>query len=376
MEKIRILHLIHQLGSGGAENGIINLLNRINNNLFSSALCAFKGKGEQTCRLDRESINLFELDKRSGNDITIPVKLIKVFKKWKPHIVHTHAWGTLCEGIIATKLARVPIIVHGEHGTIQRKPANIVAQRIFWNLADKILSVSHEHSKRLSECIGFSLDKIKVIANGVDTNRFRPKNNGENLREALNLSRDDVVIGTVGRLVHVKNQALLTKAFSLLIQRYSNVKLILVGDGPLMNSLQSQANVLGCSTKIMFLGRRSDIPEIMASLDIFALTSHSEGMSNTILEAMSSGLPVVATEVGGNIELLDKDVTGVLVPPDDVEALVDALSYLVEHSDIRKKMGQSGRKRAQKSFSLQTMVHNYEKLYIKWYEKKVIRYSG
>lgn len=371
--KIKVLHLIHKLSSGGAENGVINLLNNINNEKFSPSVCTFVGKGDQTYRLDKKKTIIYELNKRHGNDITIPRKLIKIFKKDKPHIIHTHGWGTLCEGVLSGKYAKIPIIIHGEHGTIQDKKWNIFVQRIFWRLANQILTVSYEHSKELCQRIGFNIEKIKVIPNGVDTNRFYTNKTNVYLRERLNFQQNDIVIGSVGRLVAVKNQSLLIKAFSIIVQKHSNVKLILVGDGPLKNVLQKRAKEYGLSSNIQFLGKRYDIPEIMASMDIFSLTSDSEGMSNTILEAMSSGLPVIATNVGGNKELIYQNATGILVPPKDVYALANALSYVIINKDIRKKMGRSGRKRAVEKFSIEEMVHGYEKLYMEWCNKKSIQ---
>ncbi len=367
------MHLIHQLGTGGAENGIINLLNNINTKLFETSICAFVGNGAQTVRLDQGVTRLFELGKRVGNDLTIPIRLRRLFRKWRPHILHTHAWGTLCEGIIGAKLARVPVVIHGEHGTIQHDGRNIYIQRLFWGLTHQILSVSKAHKESLTKTIGYSPRKIKVILNGVDTERFSCKRRNEGLRNSLRIAEKDVVIGTVGRLVPVKNQKMLIKAFAPLARRYSNLKLILAGDGPLKNELSQLAVSLGVSSRVMLLGRRSDIPEILQSMDIFVLTSISEGMSNTILEAMSSWLPVVASNVGGNPELVANNLTGFLFPSNNINALADALKILIEDSVRRKEMGAAGRKIIETEFSLKTMVKNYEKMYINYFRKNCFR---
>ncbi|MHA2032160.1 MAG: glycosyltransferase [Candidatus Kariarchaeaceae archaeon] len=362
-KKIRVMHLIHQLGTGGAENGIINLLNHINKEFFETSICAFVGNGTQTARLDQRVIRLFELDKRAGNDFTLPIRLWRLCRKWRPHILHTHAWGTLCEGIIGARLARIPVVIHGEHGTIQQKAANICVQRMFWNFTNQILTVSKAHKENLTKTIGYPPSRIKVIINGVDTKRFSNVKKSESIRDFLGITEKDIVIGIVGRLVPVKNQKMLIKAFAILARRYLNVKLILVGDGPLKNELFQLAASLGVSSRVMFLGRRSDIPEILQSMDIFVLTSISEGMSNTILEAMSSRLPVVASDVGGNSEIVKKDVTGFLVPSNNKNALVDALKILIENPVKRNEMGVAGRKLIEMHFSLETMVENYENLY-------------
>ncbi|MCP4350577.1 MAG: glycosyltransferase [Desulfobacterales bacterium] len=370
MKKIRIMHLIHELGAGGAENGIINQVNHINPNLFETSVCTFIRGGSQTGRLNRSRTSLFELGKKDGNDITLPFRLGKLLMKWKPHILHTHAWGTLCEGLFGAKLSNIPVIVHGEHGTIQQKKTNIYVQRLVWGFTDQVLSVSHEHAKELAATIGYPRQKIRVVINGVDTERFSRKKENKIIRDSLGIKKDDVVIGTLGRLVPVKNQSLLIKAFAVLTERFPNIKLMLVGDGPLKDDLTELANSLGLSSQVIFPGRRSDTPEMLNCMDIFALTSLSEGMSNTILEAMSSGLPVVATNVGGNPELVDDDVTGILVQSDNGKALADAFTALTENPDTRKDMGRSGRKRVENLFSLEAMVRNYEKLYLELYEKR------
>ena len=126
------MHIVHQLGIGGAENGVINLVNHLNPEMFDVSICAFTGFSHQTdCRF-KSKIWLFRLGKKSGNDLSVPIRLWRVLKKWKPDIIHTHSWGTLCERIIGGKLARTPVVVHGEHGTIQQKPINVIIQRIFW----------------------------------------------------------------------------------------------------------------------------------------------------------------------------------------------------------------------------------------------------
>ena len=366
MHKIRIIHLIHQLGAGGAENGIINLANHIDRQRFEMAICAFVGKGSQTHRLGTDRIELFELNKRAGNDLKLPFLLFRLFRKWRPDIVHTHAWGTLCEGVLAAKVARIPIIIHGEHGTIQQTKRTRYIQKSVWRMTDRVLSVSKYHAQKLARTVGFPVQRITVLPNGVDSDRFQRGNRGRSfVRKA-----DDILIGTVGRLVPVKNQMVLIDAFSKLCNQDFNIKLIIVGDGPLRHQLQTVAKDTGCADRIEFLGRRSDVPEIMRAMDIFVLSSYSEGMSNTILEAMSSGLPVVATAVGGNPELVLNGKTGLLVPTNDPEKLERALCLLIRHEEMRKEMGMRGRERVKKYFSLRGMIDNYEKLYLQCYREK------
>ena len=375
MRKIRVMHLVHQLGSGGAENGIVNLANHMDTKRFEKSICAFVGNGVLTSRLDLNRVALFEMGKVAGNDFRLLAKLFPLFKRWGPDIVHTHAWGTLCEGFLAGKAARVPVLVHGEHGTIQEKKRNVLVQRIFWGFADKVLSVSRVHACKISKSMGFPLKKIEVIANGVDSDLFRLRDDRRAIRDELGLGADDIVLGTVGRLVPVKNQEFLIRSFARLVGDGSRAKLVVAGDGPLRGELESEAEKQGCLASVRFLGRRSDIPDVMAALDIFALTSVSEGMSNTILEAMGSGLPVVATDVGGNPELVVNNETGFLIPSNNVGALASALKNLVENPVLRLQMGQAGRARVERKFSLGAMVANYERLYLRLLTEKGCKFQ-
>ena len=369
--KIRVMHLIHQLGAGGAENGIINLVNNSSTDKFTVSICAFQGGGTQTKRLSTESVDLFEFNKCSGNNIVFPLKLCGLFKAWKPHIVHTHAWGTFIEGLVGAKLAGVPCVVHGEHGTIQQKRRHILAQRFAWNFSDQILSVSNSHRDQLHRTVGYPLEKIRVITNGVDSKKFCFAESGKRIRESLGISSDSFVVGTIGRLVPVKNQALLMNAFAAIAMNKNNLILLVVGDGPLRATLESMANNIGISERVIFTGIRSDIPELLRTMDVFVLSSLNEGMPNTILEAMSSSLPVIATDVGGNSEVVKHKITGLITPSGNVDALAGALVYLIENEDKVKAFGTNGRKVINEAYDLPVMVKNYEEMYERIYKKSL-----
>lgn len=362
---LRLIHLIHSLGSGGAENGIVNLVNHHDEHKFVTAICVFNGGGELTERVNRKKTEIFELDKKNGNDPSLIWKLIQLFSIWKPDIVHTHSWGTLCEGVIAAKISGIPVIVHGEHGTVQMKWHNRFIQKLFWNAVKKVLSVSDMHKRRLISDIGFPQGKIEVIYNGVDTNKFRKVKKPVNYEIIPGFIPKGIVISTIGRLMPVKNQAMLIDAFANVFAKYPDTVLLIAGDGPLKNDLQHQVHALKISEAVHFMGIRSDIDDVLRMSDIFVLPSKSEGMSNTILEAMSTSLPVVATRVGGNIELVIEGETGILIPSDNRLVLEQSLLYLIDHPLTRKKMGEAARKRISSNYSIHTMVKNYEKFYLK-----------
>jgi len=369
--KIKLVHIVYSLEIGGMENGVVNLLNHIDKKIFKPIIITLANKGSFALRINTDSIQLIELDKKEGNDLKLPFHLYRILKKFKPHIVHTHNWGSLCEGTIGAKLAKVPIIVHGEHGTIQKSRSNILIERFFLRIVDQVLSVSEMHRNKMNKIIGFPQKKIKVMLNGVDTERFSPIKKNLLIRAALGIRKDEIVIGTVGRLVKVKNQAMLILSFSRLSKNCSNIKLLLIGDGPLKENLLILAASLGIASNVLFLGKKENIPDILQAMDIFALPSISEGLSNTILEAMSCELPIVATDVGGNSEIVKNGITGYLVPSNDIEAMTKALSDLISKPDQRKQMGIASRKITMSCFSLKEMVENYEKLYLSLIAKKL-----
>lgn len=370
-KKIRIMHIIHQLGTGGAENGIVNLANGHNHNKFELSICTLVGGGSLTYRLDQSKTSLFELEKKEGNDISIILKLYSVFKKFKPDIVHTHAWGTLCESFLAAKLARIPIMIHGEHGTIQEKPINIFIQNIFWKMTSQVLSISSNHKKLLSETIKFPLAKITVIPNGVDIAKFSYMNNSSNRLIACNVKQKTITIGTIGRLVPVKNQQILIRVLAKLKKKFSDVELLIIGDGPLKSDLKKLSSRLSIADSVVMPGRKSDITKYFHKMDIFILPSFSEGMSNTILEAMSCGVPVIASDVGGNPELIDNGINGLLFPSQDQKKLEELIMQLIENPEIALKLSQNARQKIEHNFSIEKMVQNYEKMYFQLYYNTV-----
>ncbi|MDA3917551.1 MAG: glycosyltransferase [Deltaproteobacteria bacterium] len=365
MEQIRILHLINELGLGGAETVVINIINHFNSDKFKNKLCVFVPDGVLTHLIKNPNENLIELDKKPGNDIRLPFKLNNIFKEYKPHIIHTHCWGTLVEGYIAAKIAKIPALVHSEHGTIEDKNWNLYIQRYLWHLHNQIIAVSQEHKNRLTKTIGFPENKINVIYNGVDTEHFKQISNSRRIekRKSLGVCNKNFVIGTVGRLEPVKDQVTLLYAFKIILQQFPNSKLVITGDGSLASVLKNTAASLRISNSVLFLGLRDDILELLGTMDIFVLPSISEGTSCTLLEAMSCGLPVVATNVGGNPELVLDNETGVLVPKQDSKKLSHAIITLLTNSDLRTKMSLSGRERIVQGFSLYKMIDNLKNLY-------------
>jgi glycosyltransferase involved in cell wall biosynthesis len=216
---------------------------------------------------------------------------------------------------------------------------------------------------RMAASTGFDAARILTIQNGVDFSRFAPDLR-EPARGELGLTPEALAIGTAGRLVPVKDQANLVEALALLRDRGVGFTAFIAGDGPLRRELEAQIAARGLTASVQLLGQRKDIERIFAALDVFVLPSKSEGMSNTILEAMASGAPIVATNVGGAEELVEEGRTGVLVPKEDSEALSGALAAMAADPVRRREMGRAARAKAEREFSLERMLRDYDSLYV------------
>jgi sugar transferase (PEP-CTERM/EpsH1 system associated) len=371
VDKIKIAHVTGWLHFAGKENGIVNLVNGLDPEIFENYIFTFVKGGPLTQRICPERCRVVELGDKLGGDYRLYFKLAKAFRQHRIHIAHTHSWATLLEGVIGAKLARVPIIIHGEHGTIKAdSQLHVYLQHLIWRITDQVLSVSDELRQRLHTTFGFPESRVHVITNGVDLSRFDLSRNGVDYKARLDLPPSAVAFGTVGRLVPVKAYPILLKASKLVFKEFPHAYLLIVGEGPLYDDLTQMAREYNMVDRVRFLGWRQDVPEILRALDLYVLASESEGMSNTILEAMASGLPVVATAVGGNPELVADGETGLLVPPNHPRALAAAITKLLQDSPRRKNMGQLGRQCALEKFSLETMVRNYANLYLETFMRR------
>jgi sugar transferase (PEP-CTERM/EpsH1 system associated) len=361
MSQLRVMHVVQKLGFGGAEVGVMKVVNGLRARGLLTGICSLRPPSALDDQLPPD-VKLFSLGQQSGNNVRTVWRLYRVLAQEQPHIVHTHSWSTLCEGLVAVRLARVPILVHGEHGTLETRPRNLAVQRWVWRRADGVLSVSSRLAERMAAEVGFPIEQIRVIRNGVDLNRFRPRSK-PSARSLLDLPTDGLVVGTIGRLVPVKDQRSLIDATALLHGQATRCSTVIIGDGPLLGELQQYAVDRGVANWVHFLGERHDVPEILPALDLFALVSTSEGLSNTIIEAMASGVPVVATSVGGADELVVDGTTGFLVPPSSPLAIAAAIRRLLEDEQLRTAFGRAARERAEREFSLNRMVAEYEDYY-------------
>lgn len=372
-KKIKVIHLVNDLVPAGKEIGILKLVKHLDNGVFDSSLVVFRGIIALDVN-DLSEYNFVCFNKRQGNDIRLPFKLASFFRQHKPDIVHTHSWGTLVEGILGAKMGRVPVIIHGEHGTFPQTPLHLRIQRFFWNRADVVLSVSDKLKDILSNAVGFPSERIQVILNGVEAKKFF---HSDELRkqfyERFNFSEGDFIVGTVGRLNSVKNQQMIIRAVAELKNGGDPVHFVLIGIGEEKEALEEMARRLNVQENVHFLGYQKDVNLLLNGMDVFTLTSFSEGCSNVIQEALFVGKPVIATNVGGNPELVKDGFNGYLVDSNDHKTLAQKILMLKRQPELLRKLGENALSLSHNDFSLKKMVDQYSELYLKFYEEKVLK---
>lgn len=365
-----IAHVVFRFDYGGLENGLVNLVNRLPAEQFRHAVIALTQASDFARRIRREGATVHALHKRPGKDPQAYWRLFRLLRSLRPAIVHTRNFGTL-DCTLTAGLARVPCRIHGEHGWDVYDPDGErhkyrLARRGLSPLIDEFVAVSRDLEHWLVERVGISARKVIHICNGVDTNRFRPAARASRSRVPEDWRRPEiVVIGTVTRFAQIKDPLNLVRAFIELRREPIGrcARLLMVGDGELKGEAEALLKSAGAHDAAWLPGAREDIPELLREVDIFVLGSKREGISNTILEAMASGLPVVATATGGNRELVRDGVSGRLVPPGDLGALARTLCEYVGDAARREAHGRAARVLTEQEYSLDKMIGSYGVLY-------------
>jgi sugar transferase (PEP-CTERM/EpsH1 system associated) len=376
LERLRLLHFFSYLGLGGTELTALRMINNLDKDRFENRICGIRGFDPQVIALRYPQAEVLSLPSGQAASRTQILALRKLIKAFRPHIVHSRNWGTI-EAIPAARMAGVPIVIHSEHGYEMDSLVGLpVRRRLFrhavYGMANVVFAVTGELQQFHARQAWISPSRIRTVANGIDTQVFSPR---PELRDAI-LEKAGVpvgrfVVGTIGRLVPIKDHATLLKATEVLARRGVDIHVLLAGAGPeLARYQQFLTNSPALANRVTFLGARDDVSEILNAMDVFVLTSFSEGMSNTLIEAMACELPVLASRVGGNPEVLGDDRSGSLFAPGDVNGLAESLERLAQDVDLRRSLGKAARQRAVSMFSLERMVRNYERLYLDLAEQR------
>lgn len=366
---LKIMHVTNSMAMGGTEKVVLKLVTGLTEG-FDHHVCCVRSCDPNLVRmwLRPEQYTALELP-RSRFAVFVP-QLVRTIRSYRPDIVHSRNWGAI-EAVFAARVAGVPVVIHSEHGYdvdgLHQTPLRQRwVRRIVCSAADAVFTVSRELRDFHAKQAGVRAGRIRVLYNGVDTQRFAPRQDVRaRVRAENGIGPDELVVGAVGRMVAIKDYETLIRAAAVLAQTNLNFKLMLVGDGPELANLIALAESLpGVRARLLPLGAREDIPELLASMDVFVQTSLREGMSNTLLEAMSAGLPAAVTCVGGNPEIVEEGQNGWLFRPGDVEHLSQLLHGLAADRDLRNSAGQAARRHVQETFSHDRMLENYRALYV------------
>ncbi len=367
-----IIHVIFSLGVGGLENGVVNLINRIPENAYRHAIICIKNSTNFSQRITRKDVVIYELNKKEGHDWRSFVRMYRLLRHLKPDIVHTRNLATI-EYQIPALLAGVKYRIQGEHGWDVFDPEGNNKKyqwlrRFLGVIIWRFIPLSRHLQNYLENKVGIPQTKIRRICNGVDTKKFYPLTQKKYLPDCqLHFDNDLVYIGTVGRMHGVKDQMTLVKAFAQLLENQPDLlqtaRLMMIGDGPIREQAIKFLKFKKLDKLVWLPGARKDVAEVMRCFDIFVLPSKAEGISNTILEAMATGLPVVATKVGGNPELVEDGVTGSLVGKEDYQAMAESIRDYINNREKRRKHGGNAHQKVLKTFSIDVMVEKYMDVY-------------
>ena len=376
-----VLHVMHRFATGGLENGVVNLINHMPAEAYRHAILAMTDITDFRNRVQRSDVQFIALNKPPGHGVWQYRKLFKLFRQLRPAIVHSRNLSAL-EVQVPAWAAGVPVRVHGEHGRDvgDLDGSSVKYQRmrgLYRPFVHHYTALSRDLADYLQQKVHVPPAAITQAYNGVDTVRFSPAVDG--VQAVSGCPFDPArhwLVGTVGRMQTVKNQVMLANAFVLALRAAPELKdrmrLVMVGDGPLRSEALTILEAAGCANLAWLPGERTDIEAVMRGLHAFALPSLAEGISNTILEAMASGVPVVATNVGGNADLVQHDYSGYIVPVANPQAMADRLVALASDPSQARQMGESGCLRVKEHFSMQAMVATYQRVY----DNQLLRVRG
>ena len=348
----RVVHVVSQLSTGGMEKLLVEFARHGDRAAFAPHVVSLGGRGPVAEEVEAVGCPVTALGMPPGLRPALVVRLARLFRFLRADVVHAHNTRPLIYAAPAAKLAGARAVVHTRHG--QRygvRPRETALFRLAARLADRLVAVSHDGAA-LSREEGVPPRKVRTIWNGIDLDRFAyagPAAGGPAV--------------FVGRLSPEKDVATLLRAAALAAQARPDFRLEVAGDGPCLGELRQLAGVLDLGRNVRFLGEVRDVPALLSRASVFVLSSLTEGISLTILEAMARGLPVVTTWVGGNPEVVENNVTGLLVPARSPVHLADAMLHLTDHRDAALRMGRAGRRRVRESFEARRMVAEYEGLY-------------
>jgi len=372
MRKIIVLQLVEDLGTGGLEKVIVDIAENLNAEQYKVIVWCVARGGEIADELISKGIDVKILGIRSYYNPFNILRLVNLFKKVNPDILHTHTYFSNTIGRIAAKLTRIPIIItHVQNTYWNYTKRNLFIERLLSYFTDKIICCSDAVKDFVLGYEKISPQKVVTIYNGIALDKFNQSIDVASFRDSLGIRDNELLIATVASLTPKKGHKYFLDSVADIVKTYKNIKCLIVGDGPLRKELEEYVKTLSLDYYIIFTGIRNDIPNLLRAADIFVLPSLIEGLGIAAIEAMASGIPVVATNVGGLSEVVKDGISGILVPPKDSEALSGAIMSLLKDSQAAKQMGDEGHKISREKFSSKMMIRKIEGLYKEYVVKKI-----
>ncbi|MBT3879362.1 MAG: glycosyltransferase family 4 protein [Candidatus Scalindua sp.] len=388
MEKTKIIHIITRLDKGGSAETTLQTVSLLDHKKYELFLIRGLSLESNMSNMERESVErdlslaeaksikvfaLPSLVRRLSfkNDLLAFISIYRLIKRIRPHIVHTHTSKAGLLGRLAAFLARVPVIIHTPHGHVFHSYYGpfmtrifIIAERILSLMTDKIAALTdRERDEHLEQGVA-SIEKYTIIHSGVMLQQIMNMNiDIETGKKEFGIPQNSNVIGVVGRLVPIKGHKYLVSAAKRIIKEFDNTVFVFVGDGYLESRLEKQAESLGVRKHIIFAGWRKDVIEVLDLFDILVLPSLNEGMGKVLIEGMALGKPIVASRVGGIIDLVKNGDNGILVSPRDSDALGEAILTLIRNKNLAQRLGEYGKANISPEYDTFVMVRQIEEMY-------------
>jgi glycosyltransferase involved in cell wall biosynthesis len=371
--KLRVVTLVDRLGTGGAERLAIQTTTRLDPERFERTLCASRRFDVAVSKehvanaledLRNAGVRVVGLKRSSAAQVWAWWPLYRLLRRERVDVLHTHKFGSNLWGTVIGSLARVPVIVAHEHTwSFEGKPWRRFGDReVIARGSDVLIAVSREDRRRMIEIEGIDPEDVMFLPNGIPA---PPSATGADVRAELGIAPDAPVIGTVSVLRPQKALDVLLRATKTLVTEFPGLKVLIAGEGDRREALEELSRELGLEDTVLFLGVRTDVPDVLAALDVAVSTSDFEGSPLSVMEYMEAAKPVVATRVGGVPDLIDDGVHGLLVEPQDPAAFAAAVAQLLRDPARARELGERGRERRRTEFDIDVMVRRLEELYVK-----------
>ncbi len=362
---IRIAHITSQLGVGGLELQALELCRRLDKNRYKIFCCPLWPQYALQKDMEDAGVTVLRIHKRRSYDIGVIPRLVRFLKSERIDIVHTWIFTSNCWGRASAMIAGTPVVIGSERNVDDWKRFyHKWIDRTLARYSNVVLANSRAVRDFMTDREGIPAEKIRIIYNGLDSKRFTECSIARHAaRQQFGLPTSATIVGTVANLSPWKDYPNLLCAARIVCDHNPNVVFAIVGAGRMELALREQSKSMNLDRNVFFLGSQRDIPGALKAFDMFVLPSKREGFANVILEAMASGLPVIATDVGGNSEAIVHGLTGFLVPAANSRALSEAVLDLVKDPGRCETMGLAGRERVVQSFSMEQMVQAYDRLY-------------